>query len=183
MKEGMHLFISFLAGFVLLAALSYAWWQLVARRFTVVTPGQVYRSAAMRPDRLRRVVAKRGIRTVYDLRTETEGDVEAERAAVEAAGCRYVNLKSKQVPDDETRERFLEDIGAEGHRPALIHCTHGEGRAVLYGALWLIEFEDVPPPKARKMCRMITTRGSTFDLNREKGRFLEGYEKRSGGRG
>ncbi|MCC5843842.1 MAG: tyrosine-protein phosphatase [Verrucomicrobia bacterium] len=173
----MHLLIPFFAGFFLLAALSYAWWQLVERRFTVVTPGQVYRSAAMKPDRLRRVVAKRGIRTVYDLRTETEGDVAAERAALEAAGCRYVNLKSKQVPDDATRARFLEDIGDDGHRPALIHCTHGEGRAVLFGALWLIEFKGVPPPKARKMCRMITTKGSTFDLNREKGQFLEGYAK------
>lgn len=174
----MHIFVSFTAGFLLLAGLSYAWWQLVDRRFTVITPGQVYRSGAMKPEALQRVVKKRGIRTVYDLRTETEGDVEAERTALEAVGCRHVNLKSKQVPDDATRERFLADIADEAHRPALIHCTHGEGRAVLFGALWLIEFQGVPPPKARKMCRMITTKGSTFDLDREKGRFLETYIKR-----
>jgi protein tyrosine/serine phosphatase len=180
----MHIVLSLITGLFLLAVLSYAWWQLVDRRFTVLTPGQVYRSAAMKPEKLARLMKKRGIRTVYDLRTETEGDVEAERAAVESVGGRYVNLKSKQVPDEETRLRFLKDIGREANRPALIHCTHGEGRAVLFGALWRIEFEGVPPPKARKMCRLITTKGSSFDLKKEKGRFLEGYVKRSevGGR-
>lgn len=177
----MSIFLIFLAGFLMLSGLSYAWWQCVERRFTVVSPGEVYRSAAMRPTQLRRVLVKRGIRTVYDLRTETEGDVEAERAAVEAAGCRYVNLRSTQVPDEATRLRFLEDIGAADHRPALIHCTHGEGRAVLFGALWLIEFERVPASRARKMCRRFTTRGSSFDVNRPKGRFLEEYVKASKG--
>lgn len=171
----MHFVIPFFLGLLFLAGLSYAWWQLVDRRFTVITPGEVYRSAAMKPEKLAKVMQKRGIRTVYDLRTETEGDVEAERRAVEGIGGRYVNLKSKQVPDDETRLCYLKDIGDAENRPALIHCTHGEGRAVLFGALWLIEFQGVPPPVARKRCRLITTRGSSFDVKKAKGRFLETY--------
>lgn len=177
MVSAMHFFISFLAGFGLLAALGYAWWQLVDRRFTVLTPGEVYRAAAMKPEALQRLVQKRNIRTVYDLRTDTEGDVEGEKAALKAVGCRHIHLKSRQVPDEDTRDRFLKDIEDPANRPALIHCTHGEGRAVLFGALWLIEFKGVPPARARKMCRMITTRGSTFDLDREKGQYLEGYRK------
>ncbi len=173
----MHIFVSILAGGLLLFAGAWAWWQLVERRFTVLTPAEVMRAGAMNPGTLRRTVRAHGIRAVFDLRRENEGDVAGEKATLEAIGCRHIHLPSTQVPDDGLRNEFLELIGNPENRPALIHCTHGEGRAVLYGALWLIEYQKMAPETARKKTRWLTTKGSTFDVKREKGKYLQTYQK------
>ena len=176
MQDYAYLLIPFAAGGFLLWLGGYFWWHLHERRLTVLTPGEVMRSAAMRPGQLRRAVARHGLRAVVDLRKADEGEVEQEAETLAAVGCKHLRLPSTQVPDDDLRDRFLELIGDPENRPALIHCTHGEGRAVLYGALWLIEFQGVPPGTARKKARWVTTRGSTFDVKRDKGKYLENYQ-------
>lgn len=171
-----HLILPFFAGLMVLLVSAFAWWHFFERRFTVLTPGEMYRSAAMKPKVLGKVVVRHGIRSVIDLRTETEGDVQSEANALEAVGCRHLHLPSTQVPSDELRDRFLEMAGNPENRPALIHCTHGEGRAVLYGALWLIEFKGMDPECARKASRFLTTWKSTFDPRKAKGAYLRSYK-------
>jgi protein tyrosine/serine phosphatase len=164
-------------GLFLLLAGAYAWWHYVEHRLTVITPGEAYTSGAMPPETLKKVVKKYGIRTVFDLRCPDEGEekIEAEKKALEEVGVHAVNLQSSQVPPDDIRDRFIAWIADPEHRPALMHCNHGEGRAVLYGALWRIEFEGMDPEKARKKCRMLTTRGSSFDPRKVKGAYLRNY--------
>jgi hypothetical protein len=174
----MHLWIPFCIGSLLLVGGAYAWWHYREHRFSVVSRGNVYRCAAMPPQALRQMVRRHGIRTVFDLRCPVEGaeKIAAEKETLESLGVHHVNLESPQVPTPELRDRYLAWVADPAHRPALIHCNHGEGRAVLYGALWRIEFEGVEPEKARKECRLITTRGSSFDPRRPKGAYLRSYQ-------
>ncbi|WFB36481.1 hypothetical protein P3T73_01740 [Kiritimatiellota bacterium B12222] len=173
----MHIFWSFLAGLVVLSAVAYGWWQLVEYRLTVIERGQVYTSGVMPPHRLKKVVKRLGIKTVVDLRCPVEGaeKIAAEKAALDEVGVYHLNLESPQVPPDELRDEFIQWLEDPAHRPAIIHCKHGEGRAVLYGALWKIEFMGMDPEKARKKCRFITTKGSSFDVDKVKGRYLMTY--------
>lgn len=175
----MYLLVPFLVGGLLLLGGVYAWWQFVEYRLTVIRPGEVYTSGAMPPRALRRMVKRLGLRTVFDLRGPDEGEekIRAEAEVLEDLGVHHVNLRSPQVPSDDIRDRYLDWIADPEHRPALMHCNHGEGRAVLYGALWRIEFEGMDPEKARKKCRMITTRGSSFDPRKSKGAYLRAYPR------
>jgi protein tyrosine/serine phosphatase len=94
------------------------------------------------------------------------------------AGVQFVNIPSPQVPGEEELSRFLELISRAENLPVLVHCNHGEGRAVLYGALWRIEAEGWTGEAARKTCRVLTTRGSSFDVDKVKGKFLREYSAR-----
>ena len=60
--------------------------------------------------------------------------------------------------------------------PVLIHCYHGQGRAVLFSALYRIEFEGWDPDRARRATRLVLE-GSSFDDNAGKGRYLIDYER------
>lgn len=77
---------------------------------------------------------QKGFRTVVDLRTPEEGTAE-EKAAVETAGMRYVNLPvSAGVPSDALIAELgtiLEDSSAA---PVLLHCASGNR----VGAVWAI---------------------------------------------
>ena len=70
---------------------------------------------------------------MIDLRTDNEPGFAAERAAVEAAGLRYIHIPVAGIGFDLTDAAKLRDALAdapEGH--VLLHCRSG-GRA---GALW-----------------------------------------------
>jgi protein tyrosine/serine phosphatase len=172
--------LALLVGSLLLLGSAYAWWHFVEHRFTTVASGKFYRSAAMPPARLRGFLRRQGIRTVIDLRTPGEGleKIGAERAVVEGLGRRFVNLPSPQVPGEAELAVFLDLIARPENLPILVHCNHGEGRAVLYGALWRIEAEGWQGEAARKSCRVLTTRGSSFDARKSKGAFLRAYVAR-----
>jgi predicted protein tyrosine phosphatase len=173
----MNYFWPVFVGIFLLAAAGYAWWHFVEYRLTVISRGKVYTSAAMSVGALEKTVKRLGLRTVVDLRGPQEGevDIKAEKDLLQRMGVHHLNLDSPQVPPDELRDRYLDWLSEEEHRPALIHCNHGQGRAVLYGALWRIEAEGMDPETARKKCRFLTTRGSTFDLQKAKGKYLNHY--------
>jgi protein tyrosine phosphatase (PTP) superfamily phosphohydrolase (DUF442 family) len=156
-------------------------------RLGTVSEGQLYKSAAMPPRTMASVAKELGLRTVIDLRTSTEGQdstnttaqdaIDAEAAALRAAGVRHVHLPTGQVPTDETVRRFLEVLDDPASRPALVHCHHGVGRAELFAALYRIEFEGWSNAKARDATRWIVA-GSSFSDGAEKGRFLLQYQPR-----
>ena len=163
---------------------AFAHWDYVECRFNTITPGAVYCSAAMAPERLVKTVHKYGIKTVIDFRNpgkEESDSVDAvmmEDKALAAIGVRHVRVPSDQIPSDDTVKLFLEVMSDPINRPVLMHCHHGEGRAVLFSALYRIEFEHWSPDHARRATKMIIFPGSTFATDGPKGQYLLGYKSR-----
>ena len=79
-------------------------------------------------------IAALGFKTIVDLRTPEEGVAE-EKAAVEAAGMRYLNLAvDKGVPSAEVINGLKVVLADSAAAPVLVHC--GSGNRV--GAAWAI---------------------------------------------
>ena len=87
---------------------------------------------------------------------------------------RHFSVPSKQVPDKETVKAFLDIMDDKKNRPVLIHCHHGEGRAVLFSAIYRIEYEGWPNDQARRASRLILYK-SSFSADSKKGMFLKNY--------
>ncbi len=157
----------------------WLYWVRVQNRFATITEGEVYQSSAMTADEMAELVNEFGIRTVIDMRREDEGgeNMVAERRVLADLGVIFFHLPSLQVPNDETVDRFLQYVADEEHRPFLIHCKHGEGRSVLFAALYRIEFEGWSNQRARQATRLILWR-TGFSLDRPKGRYLDQYQPR-----
>jgi protein tyrosine phosphatase (PTP) superfamily phosphohydrolase (DUF442 family) len=164
-----------LLGIALCGSALYGHWALVEHRFATVTQGQIYRSGAMPPEKLVEKVQEHGIRAVVDLRTY--GEDEAERDALAALGVKYFNLPSLQRPTARDVDAFLEFASQSENRPLLIHCEHGVGRAVLFSALYRIEFEGWSNERARASAYWGSGLGS-FEPDSRKGRFLLDYTRR-----
>jgi len=157
----------------------WLYWVRVQSRFVTITEGEVYQSSAMTADKMAELVQEYGIRTVVDMRREVEGreNMAAERRVLADLGVTFLHLPGLQVPKDETVDQFLEHVADEEHRPILIHCKHGEGRSVLFAALYRIEFEGWSNDRARQATRFILW-GSGFALDRPKGSYLDQYQPR-----
>lgn len=83
-------------------------------------------------------ISKMGFRSVINLRLASEegAQVEAEGAAVKAAGMTYVHLPFNiQTPDPKLIEDFIAAVTRPANQPAYVHCAAG-GRAA---SLWMIK--------------------------------------------
>lgn len=158
---------------VLIAAAGYSYWSVFNHRFLAVTDGKVYRSGAMPIEALENKVRKYGIRTVIDLRTHRD-EVDAEHRAMQQLGVRHFSLPAEQAPAVATVKSFLRIMKKREHYPMLIHCKDGEGRAVLFSAIYRIEFENWSNERAQRASRLILYK-SSFSLDRSKGIFLHNY--------
>ena len=128
-------------GWLVVAVAAARWyWSHRHHRFFTIVEGVVYRSAAMPPERLQRLVRRYGIRAVIDLRSARPA-VEAEREALAAIGVAHHHVPSKQAPRAETVEAVLALLDREENRPALIHCNHGVRRAAQFEAICRIEYQ------------------------------------------
>jgi len=156
---------------------NYAYWATAQDRFTTVTKHQLYQSGRMEPDELFKVAEDHGIRSVIDLRTfeDDAPGIEAERLALEGSDINFLHLPTGHEPDEETVLKFLNFVGDPANRPALVHCYHGTGRSVLFGALYRIEFENWDSEKARRAVEPLHWRGN-FGPNSAKGKYLAAYE-------
>ncbi len=161
---------------VLGAGAVYGYWVLFDYRFSTVTEGQVYRSGAMPPEKLLVKVRRYGIRAVIDLR-RPGAEVDAERVALAQVGVKHFHVPSDQVPNDETIDAFLEILGDCEYRPVLIHCKHGEGRAVLFAAIYRMEYEAWSNERARRASRLLSSI-SSFSSKSRKGVFIHDYGRR-----
>ena len=158
---------------MLIAAAGYSYWSVFDYRFFAVTDGKVYRSGAMPIKVLENKVRKHGIRAVIDLRDPC-AEVDAEHTAMGQIGVQHFSLPAKQQPTKATVKSFLQIMKNGEHYPVLIHCKHGEGRAVLFSAIYRIEFENWSNERARRASRLILYK-SSFSLDRRKGIFLQNY--------
>lgn len=159
----------------------YFYWVKVYSRFLPITEGKVYKSGEMSPAALKERVRDYGIRTVIDLRHD-DPKSEVERKAMAEVGVRYVNIPSRQVPDEGAVNTFLrvmdESLANPDFRPVLIHCTDGTGRAPLFSAIYRMEYEGWSNEAARSHAYWETVLGN-FETDSRKGKFILDYVPRS----
>lgn len=175
-RFGLPLISALVAG-VLIAAAGYGYWVFVDHRFWTVTEGQVYRSGAMPIETLKNKIKRYKIKAVIDLR-KTLDEVNAEHKALTQMGVKHFVLPSSQVPTEETVTAFLAIMDHRENRPVLIHCHHGRGRAVLFSAIYRIEYEGWSNEDARRASRLILYK-SGFSSDSRKGKFVHDYVPRS----
>ncbi len=81
---------------------------------------------------------KDGFVSVINLRLATEpgADIDAGRAAAQAAGLKYIHLPFDAAnPDPQLVDNFLTAVGDRANEPVYIHC----GSANRVGAVWMIK--------------------------------------------
>jgi protein tyrosine/serine phosphatase len=145
---------SLLAGGILAAIATYLLLQPgeVRHRVIPVEKGILYRAGQLDPDDLALEIQRRGIRTVVNLGSRTNWDVEVCRQT----GARYVDLPVGDVwclagvkaPNQDTAPeapfdlaplwKIIEDPSA---RPVLIHCWGGKHRTGVVAALYRIRYQ------------------------------------------
>lgn len=173
--------------FVTIATLPYIWHVYFNYRFAVITENKVYPSGVIPPEKIAAYINKYKIKTVIDLRHPELHDslnpgkqdgIDLERAAIEKiSGVRYVNIPSGQIPTKDTLNGFFKVMDDSESYPVLIHCYHGIGRAIIYSALYRIEYEGFSNEAARAKTRVVLN-GSSFDEGKGKGDFLIRYKAR-----
>lgn len=170
----MHRFMfGLLVAGILAAGAGYCYKTVFNYNFLTVTPGQVYQSGAMPPAILENKIQKYGIRAVIDLRSPGD-DVDQEHATLAQLGVEHFHIPSGQVPEVAVVDEFLEIMDRCENRPVLIHCNHGEGRAVLFTAIYRMEYEGWNNEHARRVAYWQSGLGN-FNPNSRKGRFLSNY--------
>ena len=103
------------------------------RNFLQVTP-DFCTGAQPRPEHFA-MLQSRGVKTVLNLRAPHEHRAEEEKAAVEAAGMKYVNIPvNYREPTDADVDAFLKITDDPTSRPMFVHCT----AAIRVGGFWLI---------------------------------------------
>jgi len=151
-------------------------WSHTNGRFFTVVEGQLFRSGALRPDRLQRKVQRHGIRAVIDLRS-ARPEVDRERDALEEIGVKHYHLPSKQVPRAETIDAVLELLDQPENRPALVHCNHGVRRAAQFEAICRMEYQRWPNERALSVLRRRSA-FLGFRSGSRSSRFLRSYVPR-----
>ncbi len=187
---------------VLIIGSWYAWYNNYNFRFEEISEDKVYKSALIDPDRLEAFLIDNNIKTVIDLldpgvqdrlNPAQQADINREDAAINAINkkhgtqIKHVNIHSAQVPTKKTLTEFFEVLDDDSSYPVLIHCYHGMGRAVIYSALYRIEYEEWNNEDARMKARLLPLmvdsplHHSSFAKGREKGDFLISYVPRKEG--
>jgi protein tyrosine phosphatase (PTP) superfamily phosphohydrolase (DUF442 family) len=126
---------------LLTVGLSAGGWALylqIVGNIHAVTPGAVYRSAQLNGERLADTLKKYRIKSVINLRGDSDEDWYIDEVKVTAAqGARHYDLGmwAKQPPDARTIKRMFE-ILKTAPRPLLIHCNSGSDRTGLVSAVY-----------------------------------------------
>lgn len=175
-------------GFISLVAIGvgkYVYDTNINYNFKPITEGKVYKSGVIPPDKLTDYIEKHNIKSIVDLRFPGTPDLinnpeipeelmEEQKAVAKMEGINYFNIGSEQIPDNETLDRFFEVMDDESNYPVLIHCHHGEGRAILFSTIYRMEYENMPNEEARQKSRFFVKWGN-FDHGSSKGEYVKNY--------
>ena len=102
--------------------------------------GGMYRSSQPSPAQIRRYHQKYGLKTILNLRGESEfGSYALERKVCDELGITFIDAKlfSRGAPS-RARIHMLKDLFASIEYPALMHCKSGADRAGIAAALYRI---------------------------------------------
>jgi hypothetical protein len=136
-------FLLKLVGLYLVAgALYYGYWVVVCRRWVEIIPGWCFQSGAMRPAQLVRYCRRYRISTVFDFRGARDAGVAEEQSELTDAGLRHVHIPCGREPTAEALQAFLNaaDVERADGRRILLHCKDGQGRAIYFAAVSLMEY-------------------------------------------
>ncbi len=182
-----------------IAGMIQVWYVHIHFRFEEISPNKVYKSGLIDPDKLESFLIPNKIKTVINLLDPGVKDrlnpgqmahIDKENSAIElinekhGTDIRHVNIPSGQVPSRETLTKFFEVLDDKLSYPVLIHCYHGTGRAVIYSALYRIEYENWKSEDARMQTRALGILvespfyRSSFAQGKSKGDFLINYTAR-----
>lgn len=150
-------------GFLLALLALGAYVGLYTGNVRAVVDGRVYRSAQIVGPSLRATMAARlghsleeelvshGVRTVVNLRGYSPNSrwYQAEVALCRRIGVEHrdVELSDHRLPPPERLQELFEIFEKESY-PILIHCQAGADRSGLIGALYLIQYQQVPLAQA-----------------------------------
>ncbi len=158
-------------------------------RFEEITADKVYKSGVIPPKKLGGFIKKYKIKSVIDFRDaeiydarrpEIKRAISAESAVLSDIGnVNYFNIPSYQIPFDKQLRAFYEIMDNPDNYPVLMHCYHGKGRAVLYSALYRIEYEAFSNIDALNKTRELPVEYTSFAPEREKGNYLLAYTRRN----
>ena len=185
MKKGIKITAIIFVFFALVYGGKYLYDIHLNYNFDTITANKVYKSGVIPPDKIKQYVEKYKIKSIIDLRMpgtndlvlnpEIPGELQLEREAVsKIKGVNYFNNPSEQIPNQKNIAKFKLIMDNPKNYPVLIHCHHGTGRAILYSAIYRIEYENFTNEQAR-----LDTRGlvkfSSFDNGTPKGEYLKSY--------
>ena len=103
--------------------------------FGEIEPGRVYRSAQPSPWFLGWLLRRHGIRTLVNLRGDTDG-FESAFAARHGLRLFSLDLSATRAPSDADVERFLAILDDPENHPLLVHCRNGVDRTGYMLALY-----------------------------------------------
>ncbi len=125
----------------------------IKENFDVVEHENLYRSAQLRPRKLRKVIRDNNIKTIVNLRGENPDQAwwQNEQAVAKETGVNFYNIpmSAKQFPSKENLIKLL-DIYDNAPRPIYIHCRSGRDRTGEAAALYVLEKMNKPAKAALK---------------------------------
>lgn len=142
---------AYLIGLVILILVFYylVFFELKSN-FQEVVAQKVYRSGQPSPKQLRDWIKRKGIRTIINLRGNTEEVTEQEQHAANELGVKMISIRfsAKRLP---ARYLLIDLIKAieTSEQPILVHCRSGIDRAGLASALAAIAIGNVEYESAK----------------------------------
>lgn len=118
-----------------------------------VIPGRVYRTAQLKPERLRQFIAEKGLQTVVNLRGVCSemawylGECRATHAA--NVNQEDITLSAKRFPAPSEVRRLI-DVLDHGAYPLAFHCQRGADRTGLASTVARLLLTDDTLPAARR---------------------------------
>lgn len=185
-----RLMLDLVGAYLFGGCLYFGYWIVIRRRFVEVIPGWCYQSAEMSPAVLERFVREYNIDSVFDFRGATDRGVQAESVRLAQLNRRHVNIPCGRAPTAEALQTFLREADAEraaGHR-ILLHCKDGQGRAIYFAAVALMEYTGLNAaaaylavrriPPSLRWIRFFVPRAGLLGRNNPKYRMILDYQAR-----
>lgn len=142
---------------------------LLGTNLREISPGVCYRSAQLKPQMLRAVIAEKNLRSVLNLRGERK---KADWYGPELAECQTahidhadINIGLGELPRPEAIKQLIEKLEA-GPYPMLMHCRAGADRSSL-GAVFYVHLVEKKPLETAE-AEQLTWRYGHFGIGEAK---------------